>query len=202
MIRRLAIPLLALLLAACASQPPRAPVASRELAWQERQTSLQRIDRWQLTGRLALQSGDEGGTVTLIWQQQPESYQIRLVAPLGQGSLQLEGDADGVILRNSEGRSAIAANAETLLQAEVGWRIPVKDLRYWVVGLAAPGNSRIELDQYGRLARLNQDGWEVTFLDYTMVGNTELPARIFVTDHQARVRLIIKRWELADASHG
>jgi len=202
MIRRIVPLVLTLLLAACASQPPRPPAASRELAWQARQTQLHALSQWQLTGRLAIQSGDEGGTVTFIWQQHPDSYQMKLVAPLGQGSLQLEGGTDGVILRTSEGRSAVAADAETLLQSELGWRIPVRDLRYWVLGLVAPGNSTIELDQYGRLAKLTQDGWEVTFLDYTMEGSTELPARIFVTNHLARVRLVIKRWELGDAPAG
>lgn len=194
--------LLILLLTACAVTPPRPPATSRELAWQERQTRLHPISKWQLTGRLAIQSGDDGWNATLIWQQDADRYQMQLIAPLGQGSLQLEGDSQGVVLRNSEGRSAVAADPDQLILSELGWRVPVSALRYWVLGLAAPGEATLELDQYGRLDRLRQDGWEVTFLDYVMQGTTELPARLFITNHQAQVRLVIKRWELADGVAG
>lgn len=195
---RLTAVLLMAVLAGCAVQPPRQPATSREQAWQERQTLLQPLQRWRLTGRLAIRTGEEGGNATFIWQQNPDSFQMQLVAPLGQGSLQLNGDTQGALLRDGDGNSAVAADAETLLLQQLGWRIPVKDLRYWVLGLAAPGEAAIELDEFGRLARLRQDGWEVSFLDYTLEGAAELPARIFVTNHQAQVRLVIKRWELAD----
>jgi len=197
--KRLLVVLLMALLAGCAVKPPRPPATSRELAWQERQALLQPVQQWKLTGRLAIKTGDEGGNATFIWQQNPDSFQMQLVAPLGQGSLQLSGDAQGALLRDSDGRSAVAADAEILLLEQLGWRIPVRDLRYWVLGLAAPGQASIELDEFGRLARLRQDDWEVTFLDYSMEGSTELPARIFITNHQAQVRLVIKRWELGDA---
>ncbi|HEY0720897.1 MAG TPA: lipoprotein insertase outer membrane protein LolB [Gammaproteobacteria bacterium] len=197
MIRLLPL-LLALLLAGCAMEPPRQPVGSRELAWQERQAQLKTLQRWQLTGRLAIQSDDEGWNATLIWRQEHEHYRMQLVAPLGQGSLQLQGDQQQVELRTSEGNSAIAADPDALIFSETGWRVPVSALRYWVLGLAAPGEAGTVLDEFGRLQRLKQAGWEVEFLDYTMHGTTELPARLFVSNHKAQVRLVIKRWELAD----
>jgi len=195
-------PLIALLLlaslAGCAVTPPRMPATSPELAWQERQAQLQSLKLWQLTGRLAVQSGDDGWNATLIWRQENEQYRMQLVAPLGQGSLQLEGDNQQVELRTSEGKSAVSSDPDTLILTELGWRVPVSALRYWVLGLAAPGPAEWELDAFGRLHHLKQSGWEVEFLDYAMQGTTELPSRLFVTNHQARVRLVIKRWELAD----
>lgn len=123
---------------------------------------------------------------------------MQLVAPLGQGSLQLEGDNQQVELRTSEGRTATSNDPDSLILNELGWRVPVSALRYWVLGLAAPGDAEWELDTFGRLHHLTQEGWKVEFLDYTMQGDTELPSRLFVTNHQAQVRLVIKRWELAD----
>ncbi|HEY0634676.1 MAG TPA: lipoprotein insertase outer membrane protein LolB [Gammaproteobacteria bacterium] len=192
--------LLALVLAGCAVEPPRQPASSRELAWQERQAALKPLQHWQLTGRLAIQTGDDGWNATLIWRQEQERYKMQLVAPLGQGSLQLEGDNQQVELRTSEGNSAVAADPDTLILTELGWRVPVSALRYWVLGLTAPGAASVDIDEFGRLRRLKQAGWEVEFLDYTLHGDTELPARLFVNNHQAQVRLVIKRWELGDAS--
>jgi outer membrane lipoprotein LolB len=198
--KRLAIPLLLALLAGCAVEPPRQAASSRELAWQERQAALKPLQLWQLTGRLAIQTGDDGWNATLIWRQEQEQFRMQLVAPLGQGSLQLEGDHQQVELRTSEGNSAIAADPDTLILTELGWRVPVSALRYWVLGLTAPGDAVVDIDEFGRLRHLKQAGWNVEFLDYTMQGSHELPARLFVTNHQAQVRLVIKRWELGDAS--
>ena len=198
MTRLIAVLLLALL-AGCAAEPPRQPASSRELAWQERQAQLKPMQHWQLTGRLAIQSGDDGWNATLIWRQEQERYRMQLVAPLGQGSLQLEGDNQQVELRTSEGNSAVAADPDTLILTELGWRVPVSALRYWVLGLKAPGEAVVDIDEFGRLHRLKQAGWEVEFLDYKVQGATELPARLFVNNHQAQVRLVIKRWELGDA---
>lgn len=196
--KHLLVVLLMALLAGCAVEPPRQPASSRELAWQERQASLKPLHLWQLTGRIAIQTGDDGWNATLIWRQAQEQYRIQLVAPLGQGSLQLEGDPQQVELRTSEGNSAVAADPDTLIFNELGWRVPVSALRYWVLGLTAPGEASVVIDEFGRLNRLKQAGWEVEFLDYMVQGSQELPARLFVTNHQAQVRLVIKRWELGN----
>ena len=88
---------------------------------------------------------------------------------------------------------------ELLLLRQTGWRVPVRALRYWVLGLPAPGPVKgRSLDRYGRLAKLSQSGWEIEFRDYQRSGSLELPVRIFVTNHRARVRLAIGHWELSD----
>ncbi len=196
--KRLIVLLLPALLAGCAVTPPRQPATSREQAWEERQSQLTPLHFWQLTGRIAIQTGDEGWNATFIWRQENDKYRMQLIAPLGQGSLQLEGDNQQVELHTSEGKSAVSTDPDTLILTELGWRVPVSALRYWVLGLAAPGEAETELDAYGRLHYLSQAGWKVEFLDYTMQGTSELPSRLFVTNHQAQVRLVIKRWELAD----
>jgi len=196
--KRVIVLLLLALLAGCAVTPPRPPAASREQAWAQRQAQLQPLHLWQLTGRLAVHSGNDGWNATFIWRQEDDKYLMKLVAPLGQGSLQLEGDSQQVELRTSEGKSAVSTDPDSLILTELGWRVPISALRYWVLGLAAPGEANMQLDEFGRLHFLDQDGWRVEFLDYTMQGNTELPSRLFVTNHQAEVRLVIKRWELAD----
>src|SRR5512143_3466356 len=113
--KHLIVLLLLASLAGCAVTPPRTPAASPEQAWQERQQQLQPLKLWQLTGRLAIQSGDDGFSATLIWRQENEKYRMQLVAPLGQGSLQLEGDDQKVELRTSDGKSAVSSDPDTLI---------------------------------------------------------------------------------------
>lgn len=197
MMKPLLISLLCLSLWACSSTPQRPPVADPEQAWQQHRSELIALQQWQLIGRLGIQTEDEGWHATLNWQQQQQQFTILLTAPLGQGTIQLQGNEQQVILNTGEEKELAASNPETLLFQEFGWRVPVTSLRYWVLGLPAPGEARRELDNYGRLSRLFQNGWEIQFLNYEPQGNLELPGKIFINNHRAKVRLVINRWELA-----
>jgi outer membrane lipoprotein LolB len=198
--KQLLIPLLCLFLWACSTTPVRPPVADPQQAWQQHHSVLAALQQWQLFGRLAIQTGDEGWHASLNWLQQQQHYSIQLIAPLGQGTIQLQGDDQQVILDTGEDNPILASDPEALLFREFGWRVPVASLRYWVLGLPAPGKSRHELDSYGRLARLFQNGWEIHFFDYDATDELELPGKIFINNHRAKVRLVVNRWELAPAS--
>ncbi len=142
MIFRSALIGLALLwLTACTGTPHRPPSIDPEQAWQLRQQVLTGLEDWSLSGRLGIQTGHEGWHVSINWQQQQAAYTIRITAPLGQGSMMLEGDADSVLMQTSEGESLQATDPGRLLYHQFGWRVPVTSLRYWVLGLPAPGEA-------------------------------------------------------------
>lgn len=196
MIRALLISLLGLSLLACSTSPQRPVASDPEEAWQDRHHSLSTLQQWQLTGRLGIQTENEGWNATLNWKQQQKQYTIMLVAPLGQGTIQLRGDEQRVTLNTGEEEELFATKPEILLYREFGWRVPVSSLRYWVLGLPAPGAAKRELDGYGRLSRLYQNGWEIQFLNYESQGDIELPSKIFINNHRAKVRLVINQWQL------
>ncbi len=188
--------LLLLLLTACGSMPNHSPVADPEMVWQERQYRLASLNDWTLAGRLAIQSDHEAWHVGISWKQKKQSYSIMLTAPLGQGSLKLDGDANNVLLQTDEGETFKSDDPGELLYNQFGWRVPVKALRYWVLGVPAPGAMRNEkLDEYGRLVQLQQDGWEIHFLDYESRMDIELPRRVFASNHRAKVKLVISEWQ-------
>jgi len=187
---------LVVLLSACSSTPPRPEAADPQMAWQEHQYHLAGLRDWSLSGRLAILSGNEGWQVSINWRQKLQNYTILLIAPLGQGSLKLDGNDDHVILQTDEGDSLSDTDPGALLYRQFGWRVPVKSLRYWVLGIPAPGKREEEIDNYGRLTHLLQDGWEIRFLDYQKQQGYELPGRVFVTNHAAKVKLVINNWEL------
>lgn len=193
---RLTVPLLLLLLSACASMSNRAPVSDTEMAWQERQYRLAALSDWTLAGRLAILNDHEAWHVSINWEQQQQNYSILLSAPLGQGSLKLSGNASNVTLLTDEGESVSSSDPGELLYRQFGWKVPVKALRYWVLGVPAPGATRDEkLDEYGRLVKLKQDGWEINFLDYEPRMGVELPGRVFVNNNKAKVKLVISDWQ-------
>lgn len=193
---RLLLLSLFLLLSACSTTPQRPEVADTQMAWQEHQYHLAGLRDWSLSGRLAIISDHEGWQVTINWRQKLQDYSILLIAPLGQGSLKLNGNASSVTLQTDDGESMTDTDPGALLYNQFGWRVPVSSLRYWVLGIPAPGKREEELDQYGRLTHLLQHGWDIRFLDYASQQGYELPGRVFVTNHQAKVKLVINNWEL------
>ncbi len=196
--RKFLVPGLALLLlAGCTTAPPRPQPSDTQQAWQQHQRQLSALHDWRLSGRLGIQTDHEGWHASLDWQQHNSDYTIHITAPLGQGSLQLQGDATRVQLHTSDGETASATDPGQLLYQQFGWKVPVASLRYWVLGLPAPGTAVETLDDYGRLSRLQQAGWEITFLNYQKQQGVELPGRVFVNNHQAKVRLVIGEWQLA-----
>ena len=176
------------------------PVDDVQRAWQQHQASLRGLIQWRLTGRIGIQTEDDSLNASLDWSQQQEHYDIRLFGPMGSGSLRLNGDNQQVELTTSKGEQLTAADPERLIYEKMGLRLPVAALRYWVLGLPAPGqiDGKI-LDAYGHLASLEQQGWDIRFHKYSRHDDLALPAKVFVNNHRAKVRLVIKHWELPQA---
>lgn len=195
--KRAAVLMLTLLVGACSVAPP-VPRVDVARVWRQRSASLSRLQHWTLAGRVAVSTQDDAWNAALQWRQAGAAYRIRIIAPLGQGTATLSGDADRVVLRSTEHPQPVSAvSAEALLQAQLGWRVPVEGMRYWVLGLPDPVGQRvIQLDDRGRLAHLQQAGWQVRFLGYQKVDGQQLPERIFMQNGDLRVRLAIERWRV------
>jgi len=190
---------MAALLAACAAVPPQRPTAESERLWSLRVASLSGLRDWGFSGRVAVQADEEGWHANLQWRQRPDRYDIRILAPLGQGAAWLHGDARGVRLRTAGNGDHYAADPETLLREQLGWQVPVSGLRYWVVGLPDAGAAAVKvLDADGRLVRLRQAGWDIEFQRYRVVDGMQLPDRIALSNARLKVRVLIDQWQLHD----
>lgn len=185
-------------LGGCAELPRFGDGAAVERAWQARREALRELQAWTLAGRLAVHNDGEAWNGTLHWIQRRDSYDIRLIAPLGAGSLRLHGDSDGVALHTSDGKVYAAQSGEALLREQMGWSVPLEGLRYWALGLPDPGEAAKEkLDDVGRLAALRQSGWDIAFLRYDRAGDgLDLPAKIFLKGRDLEVRVVVDRWNL------
>ena len=188
-------------LAGCAAAPR---VEYPALSWPQRAAQLGALQDWELRGRVALQTDDNrGGQAALHWRHDGERHTLVLRGPLGGGWLRLQQDRDGAHLQDAERRDYRAASAEETLFAATGWRMPLSGLEYWIRGIPAPGDvARQDWDERGRLARLQQFGWDVRFIDYLTSGTYELPSRLDLIlpalDRQARAeaRIVVEEWVL------
>lgn len=189
-----------LLLTACASRPPL--TASHPPQWPAHARAVQGWQAWELQGRVALRSGDEGWHGGLHWWQQEASYRIRISGPFGQGGIQLEGEPGRVRLQQGE-RIAEAADAEGLMRQELGWSLPLAGLDHWVRGLPRePARARLQFDAEGRLARLEEAGWVVDYQGYDSGTAPPLPSRLVLEQAGLRLRLVVDQWQRLPAGAG
>ena len=197
--------LLAVLAVACAAcaplvTKPVADQAARTQAWNQHSAAIAKLSSWSFTGRIVVRNGGEGFSGTLRWRQDGERFLLRIIAPLAQGSWQLAGDPRGVEMSAPKGERRSAADAETLLREVLGWSVPVAGARYWVSGIPDPSSDvrKLDLDEQGRLAVLEQAGWNISELEYVPVGSYELPKRLSLRRDELLVKLAVSRWELPE----
>lgn len=193
---RLLFLLLAMALAGCAGPSVTLPSAVRMDSLAVRQGDLARLQSWTIRGRLAIQTEREGWTVTLHWVQEKEHYTLRFIAPLGQGTYELNGNVDTVTLLTADDQFLQADNPENLMLDNLGWNVPLEGLKYWIRGLPEPDvvAESLVIDDRGRITDLRQSGWTISILRYVTVAGLDLPDKLFMQNDRFRLRLVIQDW--------
>lgn len=187
-----------LLLASCASmKPERAPMSPALRAlWEQRQAILAPIEHWDIKGRMAVRTDDDGGSATFIWEREGASHRIEMFGPFGSGRVTIAQDDDGATLYDGDESPVRAATAESLLYYRVGWHVPFEPLKHWLKGVPSPApHQALVLDETGRALSFEQDGWKVTVVDYAAGEPVAMPRRVFIEALPGTVHLVGERGE-------
>ena len=194
MTRRIAAIALFSLVSGCATVAPPAPVGDRAA----REAELQALQAWSLDGRIAVAAGEDGFSGGFDWVQAGARADISVQGPMGGQAFaihvegeQLTLDARGETFTDDEARAFIGDRFGN------GNMLPVAEMRYWLVGVPAPGLDHEEArDADRRIAELGQSGWRVRYERYEMVGAYELPTRVEMSTEGLRLRVVVSDWRL------
>jgi outer membrane lipoprotein LolB len=187
-----------LLLAGCASTR----LSHEPLAAPAQQALLQGLAGFRLDGRAFVQAGEEGFNASLTWRQHDTESQVRLSGPLGAGSTKLVYSPDDLHVTTSRGEVLENGRAEQVLREQLGFVPPFASLRYWVLGLAAPGESTAEqsTDEAGRITAMTQQGWQIRYNKWTEIatrdGAIRMPRLLTATREDLKLRVVVDRWKL------
>jgi outer membrane lipoprotein LolB len=179
------------MLSACASVTPRpAPLP----------TDLNHLDRWQAQGRLGVSGPETGGSGSFDWTQRGDRADIQIRGPVGVGSVRLELRGAGVRpelrLHTSDGRVLEAQAAWDELEARLGAAVPAGQLRYWMLGLAAPGEHEWVGENEEGLTTLEQSGWRIDYQRFSTDPGARVPVKMRAASGDARVRIVVDHWRL------
>lgn len=187
------------MLTACASSPaPKATPSDAYPHWQAHQARLNAITHWQVSGRIFMQTQDDGFSSQIDWVNRDQIYQIRFTAPMGQGVYDLQGEPGKVSMTMPNNQTETASNPESLMQKTLGVSLPVSGLSYWLRGLPNPANSSrdILLDTHERLIRLEQQGWKIIISRYRQQGDIYLPDKLIMENKHVKIKMALKDWRI------
>lgn len=170
------------------------PDASRMQALEQRERIVLASPDWSLQGRMAISSPEDSGSGSLTWDQQGAEFRFALSAPVSGKTWTLSGDSTHAELSGLHEQVVMGTSASELLARELGWKVPVAQLGYWVRGIRAPGPAQVVFREDGLPAEIRQDGWKIEFRDFEESDDPVLPRKIFANNGDYRVRLVVRRW--------
>lgn len=171
---------------------------SPKATWASRETALNNIHHFHISGKIAVQSSTDSGSASVDWSQGQNQYNIALQGPLGAGAMKLQGRPGLVTLQTSDGKTWRAASAEQLLAKQWGFHLPVSSMNYWIRGLPVPNvPANTRFDNNAHLTTLIQQGYRIDYLSYANTRGIDLPEKMSITSPSLRVKMIVYRWTLA-----
>jgi outer membrane lipoprotein LolB len=153
------------------------PVGTDGLSFAERRDRLLALDRWQLQGRIAVDTGERAFQGGFQWLLEPAGISLTVRGPLGAGAVRVEGNADRLLVTT---------------------RGEVQSLRYWLLGLPDPAYAAsTEFGRDGVVAELSQRLWDVSYDDYMLAAQVLMPQRIGLRHGELNMRVTLDRFEAA-----
>ena len=191
-IQLVALGLCALLVAGCATQRPAPPGTIPQ--------DLSELAAWQARGRIGISGAQGGGSGSFEWQQQGEHADVQIRGPVGIGSVQLQVDGSAedprMTLRTADGAMLESQAAWDELEARLGAPVPAGNLRFWMLGIAAPGEHQWHEPDPQGVTALDQDGWRIEYQQFSNDAGARVPTRIRAASGDTKVRIVVDRWQL------
>lgn len=147
---------------------------------------------FELTARFAARYRDEAASGTLQWRHRAARDDVMLSSPFGQGLARISREGEAVTLVAGDDKRYSAADAETLTEQVLGFRLPLRGLTDWVRARPADdAPAQAEYAQDGRLLSLEQHGWRIEYMAYEGIQ----PKRLKLLYPGLELRLAITEWK-------
>ena len=155
-----------------------------------------RAEPFDVLGRVLVSYDGRSFSSSVRWQHGADFDELWLMTPTGQALAHLREDGAGATITSTDQTKYHGSRAESLTQQALGWQFPLARLQHWVRGAPAPHITAdiTARDSSGRITRMTQDGWRISF-DFTSAAEYQgLPRRVEVTSAAQDIRLVIDSW--------
>ncbi len=153
--------------------------------------ALYQLNKWSFKGRLAIRDEKESWTASIEWSHTEEEDILKLSGPLGQTGGILIVSKEAVILDRGDGKTLHSTDINVFIEQQLGMKIPVQSLRYWVLGLTHPKHKFTALADGFR-----QNNWIIQYSQMQQSSQQWLPRKLKAFQNKTRLKLIIDQWNL------
>lgn len=182
---------LVLVISACAVREHR-PAGS----WmEEREYWFQAHPVWSVSGRAAIRDGRRGGQLAFDWQAVGERHRIHLRTVTGGRQWVLEFEPGYAELEGTDVGRIVGPDPNELVEAAVGWQVPVVELSDWIRGLVGTAPARVEYARDGTLKQVSMAAWQLTYHRFDELDGQLMPVSLEAESPPYRVRLVLRAWE-------
>lgn len=189
-LRFAAVLILCVVIAGCAVREPRP-----EGAWaEERLAFFESRSEWAVSGRAALRDGRRGGQLSFAWEAEGEHHTIDLKTVTGGKRWRLRFGPGYAELEGSDVGFMIDERPEPLVEAAVGWPIPVSQLKDWIRGLVSDQSERVSFAGDGTIESLSGESWGLVYRRYDSFDGVLMPVLLEAESDPYRVRLAMRDW--------
>lgn len=184
------------LLAGCVTAPPVVVGPGADAPWPEQRAALVKLDRYGLNGRVAVAANGQGFSAGLRYAQLPHGSSLALDGPLGIGGIRVELDGQDLEVATSRGEKLDGDAARSELERRLGFALPLEELRWWLLGVPAPGEASLDQDaSTGEIHGFRQNGWQVSIAARAPGLGFALPQRLTAEREGTRLKLLVERWQ-------
>lgn len=145
---------------------------------------------FELSGRVAVRHGKDAASGKVFWRHSDDSDELLITSALGQGIARISREGDRFRLVTGDNREYRAADAESLTEQALGWRLPLAGLSDWVQARASPGRPAEMQGDVDKGLELRQDGWRVVYEEF----REGKPFRMRLTREDLQIVLVVDRW--------
>lgn len=194
--RAAACALVMLALASCRTVPRGGAIVGpgAQAPWPEQRAALERLDRYGLDGRVAVAANGQGFSASLRYAQLADRTDLSLNGPLGIGGLRVKLDGEDLEIATSRGENLDGAAARAELERRLGFALPLHALRWWLLGIPAPGEAVIDAADTGEIQTFSQEGWNVSIQTRAPGLGFSLPQRLTAEREGVRLKMLVQRW--------
>ncbi len=158
---------------------------------------LQKINKFELSGRIGVISHGHSDSGDFTWQQNDKNnYQLIIYGPLHQGNITLTVTPEHAILIDQNKQKIIANTPEELIQDYTSWYIPTHSMQKWILGIS-DNSAPIKTEYYetqGILIYLEQNNWKINYLEYSNFNGFLMPKKLQLNNGVAKIKILVKRW--------
>ncbi|NOQ36888.1 MAG: outer membrane lipoprotein LolB, partial [Methylococcaceae bacterium] len=150
------------------------------------------LKKWSFDGRLALFDGKESWSASIEWTHSDGKDELKLSGPLGQGAVAISLTENSVTIDRGDEQIQQSTDVDAFIEQQLGIFIPVRALRYWVLGLTAPEKEFVELT-----GGFEQEKWIIQYLQMQQTDKEKwMPRKLKAHQNKTRLKLIIDNWML------